>query len=319
MSNLERDPQETSLGAVATADRVHEPLEGREVALGRYTVVRRYLPTRGRRTVGAWCFLDHFGPEDVTTGPGMRVPLHPHTGLQTVTWLLDGEVVHQDTVGSHQPVRAGELNLMTAGRGIAHVEESPEVRPPTLHGLQLWVALPSEARDEPPRFEHHGELPRVDLDGAVATVLVGEVAGARSPATAYTPLLGVDVALDAGADVRLPLDRAFEHAALVTEGAADVDGERLGRGEMVYLGTGRDELDVISGEPARLLLLGGAPFEEPLVMWWNFVARSHEEIVAARADWEAGRRFGDVVGYTGERLPAPPMPTARLRPRGRTG
>ena len=320
MSNLEEDPQETALGSVAVAESAHEVLAGREVALGRYTVVRRFLPQTGRRTVGAWCFLDHFGPEDVSSGTGMRVPPHPHTGLQTVTWLLDGEVLHRDSLGSEQAVRPGELNLMTAARGIAHSEESPSPRPSLLHGVQLWVALPEGARHSDPAFDHVVSLPVLGLPGAGVTVLMGSVDGVRSPAPAHTPLVGADVAVTAGADVRLPLERAYEHAVLVLAGSVAVDGRPLGVDTMVYLGRDRAVLPLRGGaDGARMLLLGGEPFDEQLVMWWNFVGRSHEEIVAFREDWADGRRFGEVHGFAGDPLPAPPMPTTRLRPRGRAG
>jgi len=326
MSDLGRESGGTVYGcSIAETD---EPasvlLPGHDVPLGRYTTVRRLLPQRRRRMVGAWCFVDHFGPEDVTTGEGMRVPPHPHTGLQTVTWLVAGEVLHRDTIGSVATIHPGDLNLMTAGRGIAHSEESPAQRPPTLHGVQLWVALPSQARHGEPAFEHHEHLPVVDVAGGRLTVLVGALHGtaesARSPATAYTPLLAAELLLDAGADVDLPLDTTYEHAVLLLAGDATVDGDHVAADTMVYVGPGTQVLALRAGESGvRALLLGGEPFEEQLVMWWNFVARSHDEIVAMRGDWEAGREFGTVEGYAGDPLPAPAMPTVRLKPRGRSG
>lgn len=293
----------------------------RRATVGESTTVSRYLPTRGRTTVGAWCFLDHYGPDDVDAGPGMQVAPHPHVGLQTVTWLLHGEVVHRDSLGSEQAIRPGQLNLMTAGSGIAHAETSPPPgeRPPVLHGLQLWVALPGERRAPDPGFEHRPELPVADLGGggARARVLVGELAGARSPATVHSPLVGADVTVG-GARVEVPLDPDHEHAVLVAGGTVAVEGVSLGTGSCAYLGRRRRRLS-LAGDPAgRLLLLGGEPFAEPLVMWWNFVGRSAEEIAEARADWEAGRRFGDVGGVPGgstARVPAPPLPPGRLRPR----
>lgn len=327
MSNLERDPRETSAGGLATAGcgLVRRLLEARAVPLGgaRAMFVRRTLPHRDLPSVGAWCFADDYGPSDVSGTAGMQVPPHPHTGLQTVTWLLEGEVHHQDSVGSDQRVRPGQLSLMTAGRGIAHAETSPRDHPPTLRGVQLWVALPDTDRHVAPQFEHHAQLP-VLLDGGLsARLIVGELAGARSPATAYTPLLGADVSMAADAAERLPLEPDFEHAVLALSDGVVVEGETLHRAAMTYLGHGRRAVSLAAGpEGARLLLLGGTPLEEELLMWWNFVGRDHDEIVAFRAEWEASRqgadtRFGAVTGYDGAPLAAPAMPTVRLTPRGR--
>jgi redox-sensitive bicupin YhaK (pirin superfamily) len=288
-------------------------------------LVRRTLPHRTLRTVGAWCFLDDYGPDPVRAGPGMVVPPHPHTGLQTVTWLLEGLVRHQDSLGNDLTVRPGQLNLMTAGRGIAHAETSPAARPDRLRGLQLWVAMPDDARDVAPHVEQHAELPLVEGDGIHATVVAGELAGEVSPARTYTPLLGADVSLGPGAAVRLPLDPGHEHAVLALEDGLQVAGRPLPPGSLAYLGRGRRELGLAAGagRGSRLLLIGGEPFQEQLLMWWNFVARSHEEIVAARQEWEGARttlggtaRFGAVPGYDGPALAAPPMPGTTLRPRG---
>jgi quercetin 2,3-dioxygenase len=309
---------DAAVAVVDTPDNVLLP--GHDVPLGRYTTVRRLLPQRPRRMVGAWCFVDHFGPDDVAGTPGMRVPPHPHTGLQTVTWLVEGEVLHRDSLGSLATVRPGQLNLMTAGSGIAHSEESPADHPPAIHGLQLWVALPEAARHAGAAFSHHAGVPAVRDGDLTATVVMGEIAGVQSPATAFTPLVGAEVRLGGTVPVRLPLEPDFEHAVLVMTGAAEVAGTALLPGSLLYLGTGRADLPFRSETGgARLFLLGGEPFEEPLVMWWNFVGRSHEEIAAARHDWAAGRRFGQVAGYDGDPLPAPAMPTTRLKARDRHG
>jgi quercetin 2,3-dioxygenase len=297
-------------------------LAPREVPLGgtRQLLVRRTLPHRDLRTVGAWCFLDDYGPVDVTGTPGMQVPPHPHTGLQTVTWLLDGEVRHQDSLGSDALVRPGELNLMTAGRGISHAETTPVGATGGLRGLQLWVALPDAARHVEPHFAHHGDLPHLEDGPLHATVIVGSVAGERSPAEAYTPLVGADVTLTEGTG-RLPLEADFEHAVLALDGDVTVDGEPVAESSLVYLGCGRSELALGAGPlGGRLLLLGGAPLDEELLMWWNFVARSHDEVVEAREEWMAAvdgatTRFGQVTGYDGGALAAPALPTSRLRPR----
>jgi quercetin 2,3-dioxygenase len=325
MSNLETHPREATCGGETPGDVVAELLEPRKVWLGKTTQVRRLLPHKERRMVGAWCFVDHYGPDDVRDRLGMWVPPHPHTGLQTVSWLFDGEVLHRDSVGSQAFVRPGELNLMTSGDGIAHSEESPGDHDPILHGVQLWVALPDpDRRSAAAAFAQHRDLPVAELPGARATVLVGEVAGVRSPAHSFTPLVGAEVSVEPGATARLPLTREFEYAALVVDGPLTVAGEVLDRGQMLYVGRDRDHLDVSAGGDSRLMLLGGEPFEEQLVMWWNFIGRTHEEIVQARDQWMAGlaaghdERFGVVHGFDGDPLPAPEMPTTRLRARGRT-
>ncbi|GII25398.1 pirin family protein [Planosporangium mesophilum] len=296
-------------------------LPGHDVPLGRYTTVRRLLPQRPRRMVGAWCFVDHFGPDDVAGRPGMRVAPHPHTGLQTVSWLVDGEILHRDSLGNRQSVLPGQVNLMTAGRGIAHSEESPAQHPPMMHGLQLWVALPDGARHGPPRFEHHETVPAVRDGGVTVTVVVGALDGAHSPVVVHTPLVGAEILMTAGSATRLPLEPDFEYAVLAMTGTAEVGGvtDAVTPGSLLYLGTGRSGLDLRSDRGSRLFLLGGEPFDEPLVMWWNFVGRSHSEIVEARTDWMAGHRFGTVTGYAGDPLPAPEMPTVRLKARDRHG
>ncbi|MGW0433564.1 pirin family protein [Micromonospora sp. NPDC003197] len=312
-------PGQTRLAGAPAPEATSVLLAGHDVPLGRYTTVRRLLPQRQRRMVGAWCFVDHFGPDDVTGRPGMQVPPHPHTGLQTVTWLLDGEILHRDSLGNRQPIRPGQLNVMTSGHGIAHSEQSPPEHPPLMHGLQLWVALPEATRHGPPGFAHHANLPVLTGADLTATVLVGEFDGVRSPAVGHTPLLAAQFELPAGGTARLPLDRGFEHGLLVVSGSVEVDRVSVGPGALLYLTPGRREVSVRSSTSTRLVLLGGEPFDEPLVMWWNFVGRSHEEIVEARADWMSGRRFGTVVGDDDPPLPAPTMPAVRLKARDRHG
>ncbi|WP_310740375.1 pirin family protein [Microbispora sp. H10885] len=314
-------PGEPALhGCTVAAEPMPESvlLPGHDVPLGRYTTVRRLLPQRPRRMVGAWCFVDHFGPDDVRDRPGMRVPPHPHTGLQTVTWLAEGEILHRDSLGNVQAIVPGQLNLMTAAHGIAHSEQSPPDHPPGIHGLQLWVALPEDARHGEARFEHHAALPVLTDGNVTVTVVVGEVGAARSPARAHTPLLGAEVLFGGAGRHRLPVDPAFETAVLAMSGTAEVAGVTLSPGSLLYLGQGRADVPLETTGPARLFVLGGTPFEEPLVMWWNFVGRSHEEIAAARDDWARGARFGVVPGGQ-ERLPAPEMPTVRLKARDRHG
>jgi len=293
-----------------------ELLVGREVVLGgtRGMRVTRTLPHRERRMVGAWCFVDRYGPENIAGQPGMRVPPHPHLGLQTVSWLLAGDIRHRDSLGNEQLIRPGQLNLMTAGRGIAHSEESPAQHGPVLDGVQLWVALPAAHRWTGADFGHHADLPVLAYPGGSVTVILGELDGAVSGARTFTPIVGAELAVQTELD--LTLRPEFDYAVLVLSGAATVEGVALAAGPLLYLGTGRDRLTVAG--PARLLLLGGEPFDEQIVMWWNFVAGDHDEVVQARADWAAADdRFGVVRGYAGDRLPAPVLPGTRLKPRGR--
>lgn len=288
----------------AVTPPVVEVMESRASVVGTMTV-RRSLPKARRRTVGAWCFVDHFGPLAVGIDGGIDIGPHPHTGLSTVTYLLDGQVLHRDSLGSEQVIRPGELNLMTAGRGLSHAEEPTGHYRGTMHGVQLWVAQPEVTRHGDPAFEHHGALPRVDLPGADATVLVGELAGARSPARQDTSLMGAAVDVRPGG-TELALDPAYEHLVVVLDGLLVLDdGTPLRPGSSGYLGVGRDELSLTAPDGVRVLLLGGVPFEEQVVMWWNFVGRSREELAEAGRQWEAGDdRFGRVASPLA-RVPLP--------------
>ena len=322
MSNLERSPQETACGgrAAVAVEPVRELQFGAAVALGgpRAMSVTRTLPNRARRMVGAWCFVDYYGPDDISQSAGMQVAPHPHTGLQTVSWLISGEVLHRDSLGSQQLVMPDQLNLMTAGYGISHSEESPADHSPILHGVQLWTALPDRDRHVSPHFEHHPNLPVLTDTGVTVSVIMGEIGGVASPAEVYSPLVGAEALLEPGANTRLPLRPDWEYAALAFAGAVDVDGVALSAGPLLYLGTGRADLVLRTERSARLLLVGGEPFEEHIVMWWNFVGRDHDDIVTARDEWtRADARFGTVRGYRGDPLPAPPLPTVRLKPRAR--
>ncbi|GAA3800733.1 pirin family protein [Sphaerisporangium flaviroseum] len=315
MSNLERDPQETACGGRSESAEgpARELLIGRDVVLGgpRGMKVTRTLPNRDRRMVGAWCFVDHYGPEPAS----MRVPPHPHTGLQTVSWLLEGEVLHRDSIGSEQLIKPGGLNLMTAGRAISHSEESPQEA--VLHGVQLWVALPDAFRHVEPSFDHHAVLPALTLPGVTVTVIAGELDGLVSPARTYTPLVGAEMAFDDQARIRVPVRPDFEYGVITLSGGIDADGVELDRGPLLYFGPGRSELVFHARRPSRVLFLGGEPFEEELVMWWNFVGRGHEEIERFREEWSRGSEFGTVQGYDGDPLPAPALPATPLKPRGR--
>lgn len=277
--------------------------ESHEAQVGR-TRVRRALPRRGRRTVGAWCFADHMGPADVTENSGLDVGPHPHIGLQTVTWLTEGEVLHKDSLGSEQVIQPGQLNLMTSGDGITHSEEATGHYRGTLEGIQLWVALPEGTRAGGGGFEHHADLPMGEVDGGLATVLLGDFAGLRSPARHDTPLLGVELNLNG--PTTLPLRPDWEHALVVLDGAVAVNGQPLVPGRLGYLGEDRDELTLDVREPTRVMLLGGEPFPDPILMWWNFVARSRPEIEQAYRSWaEQDDRFGRVSSAL-PRIPAAP-------------
>lgn len=287
-----------------------EVTESRVAQVGDITI-RRALPVRARRTVGAWCFADHMGPAVVGDG-GLGVAPHPHIGLQTVTWLIEGEALHRDSLGTEQVIAAGQLNLMTAGHGVSHSEEGTGYRGP-VHGAQLWVAQPSVTRDGPPAFEHHAELPRVELDHGVATVIVGEACGVISPARRDTDHLGIDLDLRAGTTV-IPLQARHERGVVVLAGTVALDGQVVEVGHLGYLSPGRDEVALAASGPARLLLLGGSPFEEEVVMWWNYVARSRAEILAAHEDWLAQTgRFGRVDSTLPPTVIDPP-PWARSAP-----
>ncbi|MDC7120536.1 pirin family protein [Cellulomonas fimi] len=318
MTNLDVRPEEALCEALGMRGPVAELHEAREVPLGgvRAMQVRRTLPQRALPLVGAWCFLDEMGPQSVD----MRVLPHPHTALQTVTWPLVGEILHRDSVGSEVVVRPGQLNLMTAGHGVAHSEFTLGDAAP-LHGVQLWVALPDDVADGARSFEQVTDVPVWEARGARASVFIGGIDDARSPARVHTPLLGADVVVGPGHDVVLPLERGFEHAVLVLAGRATVADVEVAPGPLLYLGDGRDQVVVRAGaDGARLMLLGGEPFDHDLVMWWNFVGRSHADIAAARAAWEspdAADRFGSVVGHGPERIPAPALPNVRLQPRRR--
>ncbi len=330
MTNFERRPQDHDV-AVATLDAGLEVLQPRDVPLGgpRAMTVRRTLPSRQRSLVGAFCFADHYGPDAVSATGGMDVPPHPHTGLQTVTWLFEGRVLHQDALGSVQEVRPGQLNLMTAGHGICHSEEGTVRRFPdqtSLHGIQLWTALPEATRHGERAFQHVADVPSFTVDGARVQVFMGSLGGATSPARADTPLVAAQVDVPPGGRLRLPVERDFEHGVLLDSGELTVAGAPLVPAALAYLAPGRDVVDLAAGDAgARLVLIGGTPFEEDVLMWWNFVGREHDEVVAAREQWHAAirgepdglARFGRVTGYDGASLPAPALPHVRLRPRRR--
>ncbi len=263
--------------------------------------VRRSLPQRKRRMVGAWCFADHMGPVEVEGDGGINVGPHPHIGLQTVTWLIDGEIHHKDSLGSSQVIRPGQVNLMSAGRGVSHSEESTGSYAGTLEGIQLWIAQTDATRWDPPAFRHHAELPTLTLDGGTATIFVGALGDRTSPENEYgEDVVGADLSLTGPTTV--PVRADHEYAIVVLRGAVDVEGTHATPGALYYLGNGRNEirLDVAeaSAGPVRVILIGGKPFEEEVLMWWNLVARTWDEMQQAADDWAAyADRFGHVDSH----------------------
>ncbi|MCY1391258.1 Pirin [compost metagenome] len=289
-------------------NRSIQRIVARAAEIGGGIPVSRLLPSRHRRMVGAWCFLDHAGPAIFESGDGLRVGPHPHIGLQTFTWMIEGEVLHRDSLGNAQVIRPGQVNLMTAGYGITHTEETlpGESR---LHAVQLWIALPASERERAPMFTHHADLPRWQSEGFGFTHLAGSFEQRTSPAATFSPLVGLDLAANDAASTRLNLDPGFEYCVLPLIGEWRVNGTAFAANELAYLGRGLESLELEAPAGARAVLLGGVPFTEEIFLWWNFVGHSREEIALAQREWEEGSaRFGEVVGFDGPRLIAPPLP-----------
>ena len=279
--------------------------------------VHRAVPQRALRKVGAWCFLDHLGPAVQRGDRSLQVGPHPHIGLQTFTWMIEGEVLHRDSLGSEQVIRPGQVNLMTAGQGIAHSEES--LGSPHIHAAQLWIALPGAERRMPPRFQHYPDIPRCSHDGLEVRVLAGEALGQVSPVQVHSPLVALDLSLGADAPsavtTGLPLRADFEYAVLGLTGEITVDALPAVPDELLFLPAGRSTLRLQCTPGTRLLLVGGAPMHEDVLVWWNFVGRTQEEIAQALTDWEAGTgRFGPPVAS-----PLPPLRAPVLEGRLRAG
>lgn len=311
MSNVERDPDEK----VCTPGRhaparfteglsdgvepapgedgcVVEILEPRDVPLGgpRAMNVQRTLPQRARSLVGAWCFLDFYGPDDVSRTGGMDVPRHPHTGLATVSWLFEGQIDHVDSAGHQALVRPGEVNLMNAGTGITHTEYST-AGTSVLHGAQLWYALPDAHRFSTPDLHSHRPEPVSD-DGWTARVFLGELLGQRSPVPTYIPLTGAEFRMEPGAEVVLDVPAGHEHGVLAAGGTVHLQGVEVRPGHLGVVETGSTRLALRAGdEPVIALLIGGEPLGEQIIMWWNFVGRSHDEIVTWRAAYQQEMGF----------------------------
>jgi quercetin 2,3-dioxygenase len=289
-------------------------IESRPVKLTTRTgvSVNRTIPHAKLRKIGAWCFVDHFGPAEQTDG--MVVAAHPHTGLQTVTWLFEGQIEHRDSIGSMQLIEPGQLNLMTAGHGISHSELSLATTA-RLHAVQLWVALPKAVIEIEPAFEHQSELPAVKAAGLEARVLVGDFMGASSPTTSYSPLVGAELRVQPGRH-SIALNPNFEHGFLLIEGDATFGGEGLALSALKFVPLGEESVSLETEGGATLMLLGGEPLGEKILMWWNFIGRTHEDITAARHEWNArGARFGAFEDKIGGWIPAPDLPNVTLQPR----
>ncbi|WP_321967889.1 pirin family protein [Burkholderia cepacia] len=272
-------------------------------------LIHRALPNRGRKMVGAWCFLDHAGPVTLSAERGMHVGPHPHIGLQTLTWMIEGSVLHRDSLGNEQLIQPGEVNLMTAGRGITHTEDTVP-SDSVFHAVQLWIALPTAERHRAPSFRNYSCLPVHHENGFDVTVLTGSAFGLVSPADVHTPLVGLDFASAGEARLSLSINTAFEYAILVLGGNLSVDGEPLTPDVLSYISPGRKHLELRADSATRFVVLGGTPFEEDIVMWWNFVARAPAEIVEAVTAWNEHRIFEDVQGASSTRLTAPELPPA---------
>ena len=279
-----------------------EVREGRVAKVGNLNVMR-VLPTKGRRTIGAWCFVDMMLPGDEIEPDPMEIGPHPHIGLQTVTWLLRGEALHSDSLGSQQLIRAGQLNLMTSGHGIAHAELGSETG---ALGLQMWIAQPEETRHGESAFEHHSELPIHDLGTGEAKVMLGSLDGTASPARTDTRLVGAELSLGKGA-ATIPADPTFEYGLVPVEGTVKINGAIVEPGYLGLIPAGGTTLHLeAANNGTRAMLIGGEPLGERIQMWWNFVARSRDELTAAWRDWQSedGERFPEFRSVL-DRIEAP--------------
>lgn len=285
--------------------------------------VNRLLPQRSVSLIGGWCFLDHFGPGE----PAMRVAGHPHTGLQTVTWLFSGSVRHKDALGTDIVVQPGELNLMTSGRAISHTEYSQGSEP--LHGVQLWTALPSEHRFTESHFEHFIPEPERVGDHELA-VFIGELVGANSPVRVYSPMVGAEIRFASTEAAVIPVNETWQYGIFADSGPVTVNGHVIPAGHLAYFEPGETKLRLsaeLEGEhPVRAILIGGEPVDEEIIMWWNLIARENDEIVDWRSNWQTAigvedggdpEMFLPLVERTNDdpEIPAPKLPPGKIHPR----
>lgn len=272
--------------------------------LGQFEV-RRVLPAKTRSMVGPFIFVDQFGPAQLDLGSGMDVRPHPHINLATVTWLFEGAIDHRDSIGSFATIRPGQVNLMTAGKGIVHSERSPEAERkagPRLYGMQTWLALPDGREEIDPAFEAVNDLPVIEDGHAKAIVIMGELWGERAPTTTHADTIYAEIMLEPGGMIPLEED-ADERAVMLVGGEASVDGHALTLYQLAVLQPGR-EMTLESRSGARVMLMGGEAFTTKRHAWWNFVSSSRERINQAKDDWREGR-FGTVPGEDGEFIPLP--------------
>lgn len=273
--------------------------------------VRRALPAPGRTMVGPFIFVDQFGPSQLQPGEAMDVRPHPHIGLATVTWLFEGAIDHRDSLGNYATIRPGQVNLMTAGRGIVHSERSPaeeRPKPPRLYGMQTWLALPDGSEEIDPAFESRADLPLVEGDGASARVIMGSLWGKTAPTTCHSPTIYAEIVLDAGGAIPLDAD-AEERAVMLVGGEASIGGLPLDLYSLVVLAPGA-AMRLASQNGGRVMLLGGGAFATRRHVWWNFVSSRRERIEQAKADWNEGR-FPKVQGDDKEFIPIPQRPLTR--------
>lgn len=308
MANREYSQGTASQSELTTQSNEFKAIPLRKAEIGHGTIIKRALPSREKRMIGAWCFLDHAGPVEFPAGDGLDIGPHPHIGLQTFTWMIDGTVMHMDSLGSEQLIRPKQVNLMTAGYGISHTEVAP-VTETRMHTAQLWIALPDDQRNMPPRFDHYPVLPTLQKDGTCITILVGDYLGQSSPVEVYSALLALDIEAVDDVDVVLELNPQFEYGVLVLDHQAVINGHELTQENMLVIETTHDNLHLQMQKGSRILLIGGEPFDSEILLWWNLVARSTEEIKTARDQWiNHDARFGDIPKYLGDRLVAPVMP-----------
>jgi len=298
-----RDPQ---AGDAFACEAIAQVIVPRTVDLGDFAV-RRALPSARTRMVGPFIFFDHFGPAEFRAGAGLDVRPHPHIGLATVTYLFDGEIMHRDSLGTAAPIRPGEVNWMTAGRGIVHSERtSADLRATgsPIHGLQMWVALPAAREEMEPGFAHHdaSEFPVVEDDGRRVRVVVGSLYGASSPVPVVHETVFADVRLAAGSTLPIEADHE-ERAVYVIDGTIEIAGDRFEPGRLLVFKPG-DRVAATAATGAHLVIVGGAAMDGPRHIWWNFVSSRKERIEQAKAEWKAGR-FGKVPGDEIEFIPLP--------------
>lgn len=289
-----------------SAKCMSQKIRTRKALVGDNITIRRALPHHDRKTIGAWCFLDHFGPLDLANTEGLHIGPHPHIGLQTFTYPLAGEILHRDSLGSKQKIQPGQVNLMTAGKGISHSEESlPDT---LLHGVQLWIALPDNVRHMEPNFIHYENIPSLELDHLKINILAGEFSNSVSPVQVYSPLVGLEFNATKDTTTNLPLNPKFEYGILPLIGNVEIADEIVDIDTLLYLPCGKASLPIRVQKDSRILIIGGEPFKEEILIWWNFVARSKEEMVEATNAWNNHTAFGEVKGYQGEKLKPPPLP-----------